>query len=134
VLLNITGASVARCCLAPEDVLPARVNQHVSIIRPVADKLTPEFLHYLLISRPYKTLLLQTGEEGGSTRQAITKAQIQDFKVARPKALTEQQKIVAQLDAFATETQSLESIYKQKIDALEALKKSVLHQAFTGAL
>ena len=33
ILLNITGASVARCCIAPKDYLPARVNQHVSIIR-----------------------------------------------------------------------------------------------------
>ena len=35
VLLNITGDSVARCCQVPLDVLPARVNQHVSIIRTV---------------------------------------------------------------------------------------------------
>ena len=34
VLLNITGDSVARTCMVPDDVLPARVNQHVSIIRP----------------------------------------------------------------------------------------------------
>ena len=33
VLLYITGASVARCCITPNDVLPARVNQHVCIIR-----------------------------------------------------------------------------------------------------
>ena len=33
ILLNITGASVARCCLVPEKILPARVNQHVAIIR-----------------------------------------------------------------------------------------------------
>ncbi len=134
VLLNITGASVARCCLVPEDVLPARVNQHVSIIRPIPEKLSPEFLHYLLISRPYKTLLLQTGEEGGSTRQAITKAQIQEFKAAHPKALAEQQAVVAKLDALATETQRLARHYTQKQAALAALKKSLLHQAFTGAL
>lgn len=133
VLLNITGASVARCCLAPEDVLPARVNQHVSIIRPIADKLSPEFLHYLLISRPYKSLLLQTGEEGGSTRQAITKAQIQEFKVAHPN-LAGQQEVVTQLDALAAETQRLTRLYEQKQAALAALKKSLLHQAFAGEL
>lgn len=33
VLLNITGASVARCCIVPDDILPARVNQHVCILR-----------------------------------------------------------------------------------------------------
>jgi type I restriction enzyme S subunit len=58
VLLNITGASVARCCIVPDDVLPARVNQHVSIIRPITDKLDSRFLHFLLISKPYKDELL----------------------------------------------------------------------------
>ncbi len=33
VLLNITGASIARCCVVPSRILPARVNQHVSILR-----------------------------------------------------------------------------------------------------
>ena len=134
VLLNITGASVARCCLVPDNVLPARVNQHVSIIRPVMNKILPEFLHYLLISKPYKDKLLQTGEEGGSTRQAITKAQIQDFTVKYPATIQEQKLIIAKIDAVLTETQRLESIYQQKIAALDELKKSLLHQAFSGHL
>ena len=102
VLLNITGASVARCCRAPAQLLPARVNQHVSIIRPDQERLDSDFLHYLLISKDYKNRLLSTGEEGGSTRQAITKAQLQDFVVEFPDSLPEQQRIVALLDeAFA---------------------------------
>jgi type I restriction enzyme, S subunit len=134
VLLNITGASVARCCVVPEDVLPARVNQHVSIIRPISEKLSPDFLHYLLISRPYKKLLLQTGEEGGATRQAITKAQIQQFKITFPKRLKDQIDIVKLLDTLSAETQHLTRIYEQKLAALAALKKSLLHQAFSGEL
>ncbi|MCA9095002.1 MAG: restriction endonuclease subunit S [Planctomycetaceae bacterium] len=134
VLLNITGASVARCCVVPEDVLPARVNQHVSIIRAIPEMIDPEFLHFMLISKPYKDKLLQTGEDGGSTRQAITKAQIQEFKVAFPKSVTEQRSIVARLKVIMTETRRLESIYQQKLDALEALKKSLLHDAFRGKL
>lgn len=134
VLLNITGASVARCCIVPEDVLPARVNQHVSIIRPIADKLDADFLHYLLISKSYKNRLLQTGSEGGSTRQAITKAQIQDFSIKYPATLVEQKSIVAKLDTMLAETQRLESIYQRKLAALDDLKKSLLHQAFSGAL
>jgi type I restriction enzyme S subunit len=101
VLLNITGASVARCCVAPEELLPARVNQHVSIIRPRKDEISSAFLQYLLISQTYKNRLLHTGE-AGSTRQAITKAQIEDFVVEYPKSLPEQQRIVGILDeAFA---------------------------------
>jgi len=134
VLLNITGASVARCTIVPDDVLPARVNQHVSIIRPVAEKLDADFLHYLLISKPYKDLLLKTGEEGGSTRQAITKAQIQEFAIEYPGTLNEQKSFVSKLDEMLTETQRLVDIYQRKLEALEALKKSLLYQAFTGAL
>ncbi len=134
VLLNITGASVARCAIVPDDVLPARVNQHVSIIRPVAEKLDAAFLHYLLISKPYKDQLLKTGEEGGSTRQAITKAQIQEFTVEYPATLKEQKSIVAKLDAMLAETQRLARLYERKLAALEALKKSLLHQAFSGEL
>jgi len=134
VLLNITGASVARCCIVPDDVLPARVNQHVSIIRPIGERVDADFLHYLLIAKPYKDQLLQTGAEGGSTRQAITKAQIQDFDVEYPEDMSKQKSIAAKLDSVLAETQRLESIYQQKLAALDALKKSLLHQAFSGQL
>jgi type I restriction enzyme S subunit len=134
VLLNITGASVARCSVVPEDVLPARVNQHVSIIRPRADKLDPDFLHYLLISKPYKDELLRTGTEGGSTRQAITKVQIGDFFIKYPATLDEQMTLVAKLDTMLSNTHSLEAICEQKLAALDALKLSLLQQAFAGAL
>jgi type I restriction enzyme S subunit len=97
VLLNITGASVARCCVAPAQYLPARVNQHVSIIRPRPDVLCHRFLRYLLIAGDYKKRLLDTGEGGGTTRQAITKAQLQDFRIAFP-PVPEQRRIVAILD------------------------------------
>jgi type I restriction enzyme S subunit len=134
VLLNITGASVARCTIVPDDVLPARVNQHVAIIRPIAEKLDADFLHYLLISKPYKDQLLKTGEEGGSTRQALTKAQIQEFLVTFPETLSEQKAVVAKLDVMLAETQRLEAVYQQKLTALDELKKSLLYRAFNGDL
>jgi len=61
--------------------------------RAIPDRLDAEFLHYLLISKPYKDRLLQTGEDGGSTRQAITKGQIQDFSVSFPASVQEQRGI-----------------------------------------
>jgi type I restriction enzyme S subunit len=73
ILLNITGASILRCCVVPEDVLPARVNQHVLILRPVENIILPEFLHLLIISADYKSSLLQIAKAGGSTREALTK-------------------------------------------------------------
>ena len=44
ILLNITGDSVARVCIAPTEYLPARVNQHVSIIRPDPEDFDARFL------------------------------------------------------------------------------------------
>jgi type I restriction enzyme S subunit len=46
----------------------------------------------------------------------------------------EQATLVSQLETLHHETQRLESIYQQKLDALEELKKSLLHQAFNGEL
>jgi type I restriction enzyme S subunit len=132
VLLNITGASVARCCVFPKEYLPARVNQHVSIIRPKKDILDARFLNLLLTSKPYKDQLLFTGEQG-ATRQAITKAQIETFQVAFP-SLKEQNEIVKKLDNIILETNKLETIYQQKINDLEELKKSILQKAFAGEL
>lgn len=132
VLLNITGASVARCCIFPKDYLPARVNQHVSIIRPKKEMLDSRFLNFLLTSKPYKDQLLFTGEQG-ATRQAITKAQIETFKISIPK-LDIQKDIVNKLDSITTETKKLEAIYQQKINDLDELKKSILQKAFSGEL
>ncbi|MBZ2083333.1 restriction endonuclease subunit S [Streptococcus oralis] len=84
VLLNITGASVSRCCIVPQNILPARVNQHVSIIRCKKHLLSPIFLNQLLITSEFKSLLLKIGESSGATRQAITKNQIEELYVPLP--------------------------------------------------
>ncbi len=101
VLLNITGASIAQCAQVPPDVLPARVNQHVSILRPKSELLDSRFLSYLLVSDGTKNQLLNIGDKAGATRQALTKAQLQAFAIPVP-PLDEQKRIVAVLDqAFA---------------------------------
>src|ERR1700737_1701672 len=66
VLLNITGDSVARCCQVPADVLPARVNQHVAILRPRPEKLDAQFLHYVLVSSTYQARLLALAAAGAT--------------------------------------------------------------------
>jgi len=133
VLLNITGGSVARCCIAPNDFLPARVNQHVSIIRLKGDAVSSEFLHYSLIAKINKDLLLRIGEQG-ATRQAITKAQIENFIVSYPEDNKEQKQSVKLIIRLKNQTLSLESKYQQELNSLEELKKSILEKAFAGEL
>ena len=132
ILLNITGDSVARVCQVQSKILPARVNQHVSIIRPKKESINSFFLNLLLTSKPYKDQLLFTGEQG-ATRQAITKAQIESFRISIPN-LKRQKTIVKQLDALKKETQKLVLHYNKKIDELDELKKSILSKAFDGEL
>ena len=48
--------------------------------------------------------------------------------------LDRQKAIVEEIDALHEETQRLARLYERKLAALEALKKSLLHQAFTGEL
>jgi len=133
ILLNITGASIARCCIVPKQYLPARVNQHVSIIRAKKDIISPLFLGSLLTSKFYKDQILEIGEQG-ATRQAITKVQLENFKIVFPKSIKEQEKVIQEMNTLSTETKKLATIYQQKINDLEELKKSVLDKAFKGEL
>ena len=83
VLFNITGVSIARCCIVPDDVLPARVNQHVMIIRPIAGRYMSYYLLITLCDQTNKNLLLGIGQSG-STREAINKQEMENFKIPLP--------------------------------------------------
>ncbi len=83
ILINITGASVARCCMAPERFVPARVNQHVMIIRVDPSKATPCFVHAAINSEERKRQLLSYAQKG-STREALTKETLSTFEITLP--------------------------------------------------
>ena len=84
VFINITGASVARSCIVPKHILPARVNQHVAIIRCISSMLNPVFANNMFLNISFKGQLLDIGESGGATRQAITKQQLEMLNVILP--------------------------------------------------
>ena len=92
VLLNITGDSVARACQVAPNALPARVNQHVAIIRPDSRKLSARFLRYFLVHPETQAMLLSWAGSGG-TRNALTKSMIESFHVYAPADVTEQRAI-----------------------------------------
>ncbi|APX63745.1 MULTISPECIES: restriction endonuclease subunit S [Acinetobacter] len=99
VLINITGDSVARVCLAPKDKLPARVNQHVAIIRTVKNELDPKFVRYFLTDNNTQNHLL-TLAGTGATRNALTKGMLEEFLVPKPDILIQKKisKILSDLD------------------------------------
>ena len=80
VLLNITGDSVARACIVPNEFTPARVNQHVSILR-TNSRSNPVFL--LAWLQTNKSLLLSLASSG-ATRNALTKTMLEKLDVNLP--------------------------------------------------
>ncbi|MSU51770.1 MAG: hypothetical protein EXS37_22215, partial [Opitutus sp.] len=94
VLLNITGASIGRVTIAPAEMAGARVNQHVTIIRPTPE-LFPRFLSGFLASPSVQRMIDEI--QVGATRQALTKAMIEQFEIPLP-PLAEQKRIVAKVD------------------------------------
>ena len=70
----------------------------------------------------------------GASYPAVTDSEVKGIYIPFPKSLETQQKIVQKLDELSTETKKLETIYQQKLVALDELKKSILNQAFSGKL
>lgn len=122
-LFNITGASIARCCIVESKYLPARVNQHVSIIR-TNEKVLPKYLQLILCSSEYKNRLLDIGE-GATSRQAITKAQLENFKIPVP-SIAEQKKILTTVERIENKIFELEKQLANIITEKEAVLKKYL--------
>ena len=129
VLFNITGASVCRCTIVPDDVLPARVNQHVAILRPIQEKLCSSYLSHLLISDNIKIKLLGVGSAGGAIMEAITKEQLEKFEIILPPIVLQNQ--------FADRVAVIEeqkAIAQKSLEKSEELFNSLLQKAFKGEL
>ena len=117
ILLNITGDSVARVCTVDPRALPARVNQHVAIIRPDENRVLSSYiLYFLQMIKPY---LLQIAA-GGATRNALTKSMIENLELEVPDILS-QKKIVSVLDDIQGKIRDNNEINKNLSDLLQAI-------------
>jgi len=108
-------------CLQVQRTARLRSNGHIH----------KHFLYYLISSRAFIKHIL--GSQTGIGVPHISGKQIGNFKFSMPK-FDEQKHIVKQLHNFHSAIQRLESIYQRKIAALDELKKSLLHKAFSGEL
>ena len=130
VLTNIVGASIGRTAVFDRDDV-ANINQAVCLIRCEPHLLNNHYLTYLLNSPVFKQVLHDN--EVNNARANLSLGFFSQLPVPMP-PIPKQNEIVAKLDAFREETQRLARLYERKHAALEALKKSLLHQAFTGEL
>lgn len=124
VLLNITGDSVARACQVDRSVLPARVNQHVAIIRTKQEQLSPRYLRYVLVDPAMQARLLGLAS-AGATRPALTKGMIERLEVPLP-PLGEQQSIADVLGALDDKIE----LNRKTTEALEVLALATFQSWF----
>ncbi len=129
VLFNITGASVCRCSIVPDELLPARVNQHVAIIRAKTEFLNPIFLNHLLVSNSVKTNLLGVGSGGGAVMEAITKDQLEQFEIIVPPI-----KIQNGFEQKINNVFGQKDIDLKSIETTDNLFQTLIQKAFKGEL
>lgn len=129
VLLNITGASIGRVCVAPAEMDGARVNQHVCIIR--ATEIDSEFLaHYLASPQVQDAIALGNY---GVTREALTKSQILELPVPVPES-GEQRVVAAAISGVKNHRRSATGHLDSARHAIERFRQSVLAAACSGRL
>lgn len=129
VLLNITGASVARSCIVPEKILPARVNQHVSIIRVNKEKANSRYINKLFISSSFQKMLMKIATSGGATREAITKEQLNELYIPIPNI-----RLQNDFDIFVQKTEANKNLLLEALIDLETNYYSLLQKSFRGEL
>ena len=125
ILLNITGDSVARTCIVPNDVLPARVNQHVAIVRADCKMINSRFLNYYLASPGMQAHMLSLAVGKGASRNAMTKQMIENFEVPCP-SLSTQHRIATILSRY----DSLIENYQKQIKLLEEAAQRLYKEWF----
>lgn len=124
ILLNITGDSVARVCKVPEKILPARVNQHVSIVRSNTDLVDSNYLLYYLLNPKFKYLLLKIAFDG-ATRKALTKGNLENLPIKLP-PIEEQKRIAAVLSCLDAKIDNL----RRQNETLEKIAQTLFKHWF----
>ena len=129
VLLNITGASIGRCCLFDQVNARANVNQHVCIIRPT--ELVADFVGMLLASSVGQAQIDLS--QNGASREGLNFGDLGNFVVVSP-PVSEQEAIVQyariQVDGIGVQS----SHVLQSIDTLEEYRSALVTSAVTGQI
>lgn len=120
VLINITGDSVARVCMVPAETLPARVNQHVAILRADSKKLDPDYLLYYLLNPVIKRHLLRLSSDG-ATRNALTKSNLEELLISAPKDIIKQREIADKIKLLDSKI----TLLRQQNHTLEELAQTL---------
>lgn len=125
ILLNITGGSLGRCALVPNDFKEGNVSQHVCIIRPM--QMDVNYFHKIVLSPYFQRFIFSSTT--GAGREGLPKYNLEQFVIPLP-PLSEQKRIVAEIEKQLAKTKQLKEHIIANQQATEQLLKALLHQAF----
>ncbi|KST63071.1 restriction endonuclease subunit S [Mastigocoleus testarum] len=114
ILLNITGASIGRSSVVPDNFDEGNVSQHVAIVRLI-DKSIRCFIHISLISSYVQNLIM--GVQVGISREGLSMSSLKDFLIPLP-PFHEAKRIVAKVDALMKLCDELETRQQKKRDRI----------------
>jgi type I restriction enzyme, S subunit len=129
-LILVRGMGLAHGAQIAELMIPCAFNQDIRGIHPNSD-LIPRYLLFAIRDRINSSDTVLSNAAHGTLK--IDSDELQKVMIAFPPR-EQQRRIVAAIDSLSEETQRLATIYDRKLAALEAFKKSLLHQAFSGNL
>ena len=130
-LIMSCSGTMGRVAIVPKEIKRGIINQALLKLTPRSAILSP-FLKTWMESEAFQDALKEYS--GGAAIQNVASVKIlKEIKVPLP-SISDQKRVVEELGHFREETQRLAHLYKRKLVAQEALKKSLLHQAFTGQL
>ncbi|MHB8915152.1 MAG: restriction endonuclease subunit S [Thiobacillus sp.] len=130
-LILAREAPAGNVAVIPEN-LKVCLGQRTVLIRPRRNVFEPEFLALILLQPLMQQKLL--AHSRGATVQHVNMKDIRALDVGAIPPLSVQRDIISVVGKATQETQRLESLYQRKLAALGDLKKTLLHQAFSGAL
>lgn len=127
-LMVCIGATIGKAGFCDR---PIATNQQINAWSPHGD-FSARFIWYQMTTRDFQRRVRQNA--GQATLPIINKSKWGSLAVVVPPSLGEQISILQGLDAMGAQVDSLCEILGRKLGALDELKKSLLHQAFTGQL
>jgi type I restriction enzyme S subunit len=128
VLMVCIGATIGKCGYCDREIT---TNQQINALTPT-DGSSHRFLYYEMLTDSFQRKVIEAS--GQATLPIINKSKWSALPLWLPPTVAEQKRIAAKFDDLVEETQRLGALYERKLAGLEALKKSLLHQAFTGNL
>jgi type I restriction enzyme S subunit len=130
IVMSCSG-TMGRTAIVPEGVRRGIINQALLKLTPSSHVLA-DFLKSWMESEDFQDAL-KAYAAGAAIQNVASVKVLKDIRVPVP-SLAEQRRVVVLLGEASLETDRLASIYQRKLAALDALKQSLLHQAFTGSL